>query len=53
MQVGSLVQIAYRHDWIKIGVIISIASPNPIAKVLWANGETGAVHTKWLEVVCK
>ena len=53
MRVGSLVRIVYRSDWVKIGVITSIGSPNPIAKVLWANGETGAIHTKWLEVICE
>jgi len=53
MQVGSLVKIEYRSDWVRIGIVTSIGSPNPIAKVLWANGEKGAIHTKWLEVLCK
>ena len=53
MRVGSLVKIVYRSDWVKIGVITSIGSPNPIAKLLWLNGETGAIHTKWLEVICE
>ena len=53
MRVGTLVKIVYRSDWVKIGVITSIGSPNPIAKVLWADGKTSVVHTKWLGVVCK
>ena len=53
MKIGSLVRIVYRSDWVKIGVITSIGSPNPIAKVLWTDGKTSAVHTKWLGVVCK
>ncbi len=51
MKVGSLVKT--KTVFVKIGVITSIGSPNPIAKVLWANGEKGAIHTKWLEVLCK
>ena len=53
MRIGTLVKIVYRSDWVKIGVITSIGSPNPIAKVLWADGKTSAVHTKWLGVVCE
>ena len=53
MRIGTLVRIVYRSDWVKIGVITSIGSPNPIAKVLWTDGKTGEVHTKWLEVVCE
>ena len=53
MRVGTLVKIVYRSDWVKMGVITSIGSPTPIAKVLWADGQTGAVHIKWLEVVCE
>ena len=54
MRVGSLVKVRYRDKRIdKVGVITSIGSPNPIAKVLWLNGEEGAIHTKWLEVICK
>ena len=54
MRVGSLVKVRQRggkRD--KIGVITSIGSPNPIAKLLWLNGETGAIHTKWLEIICE
>ena len=54
MQVGDLVKVRYRDNKIvKIGVITSIGSPNPIAKVLWADGKTSAIHTKWLGVVCE
>ena len=53
MRVGTLVRIVYRSDWVKIGVIASIGSPNPVAQILWLNGEEGAIHTKWLEVVCE
>ena len=53
MRVGSLVRVRYRDNKIvKIGVITSIGSPNPIAQLLWLNGETGAIHIKWLEVIC-
>ena len=54
MRVGSLVKVRYRDKRIaKIGVITSIGSPNPIAQMLWLNGEKGAIHTKWLEVLCE
>ena len=54
MRVGSLVKVRYRGSrTAKIGVITSIGSPNPIAQMLWTNGEKGAIHTKWLEVVCE
>ena len=54
MKVGSLVKVRYRGTKIvKMGVIISIGSPNPVAKLVWANGEKGAIHTKWLEVLCE
>ncbi len=53
MQIGSLVKIVYRSDWVKIGVITSIGSPSPIAKVQWTDGKTSAIHTKWLELICK
>ena len=54
MRVGSLVKVRYRGDRVeKIGVITSIGSPNPVAQLLWLNGEKGAIHTKWLEVLCK
>ena len=54
MRVGSLVKVRYRGSKIaKIGVITSIGSPNPIAQMLWLNGEKGAIHTKWLEVICE
>ena len=54
MKVGSLVKVRYRGTKVvKIGVIISIGSPNPVAQILWLNGETGAIHTKWLEVLCE
>ena len=54
MRVGSLVKVRYRDKRVdKIGVIVSIGSPNPIAQMLWTNGEKGAIHTKWLEVLCE
>ncbi len=56
MRVGSLVKVSFRTSLgvdSKIGVITSIGSPNQIAQMLWLNGETGAIHTKWLEVICE
>ena len=53
MRVGSLVRFKYRNKRVKIGVITSIGSPNQVAKLLWTDGDTGAIHTKWLEVVCE
>ena len=53
MRIGSLVKFRLYTDPEKIGIVTSISSPNPIATVLWANGETGAIHTKWLEVICE
>jgi hypothetical protein len=51
IKVGTLV--AKRYKYSGVGVITSIGSPNPIAKVLWCNGETSAIHINFLEVVCK
>ena len=34
----------------KIGVLWAIGSPNPIARVLWSDGQQGAMHIKFLEV---
>ena len=52
MRVGSLVKVRHRGSRIaKIGVITYI--DRQIAKLVWANGEKGAIHTKWLEVLCK
>jgi len=51
MRVGSLVIKRYKYSG--VGVIASIGSPNPIAKELWANGETSAMHISLLEVMCK
>jgi len=52
IKVGTLVV-----DHWGIGVITSIGSPTPIAKVLWGNGETSAIHIEHIpvlwEVVCK
>ena len=53
MRVGSLVKVRDLYRVEKIGVIISIGSPNPVAQTLWLNGEKGAIHTKWLEVICE
>ena len=52
MRVGSLVKVRHRGSRkAKIGLITFI--DNEIAKLVWANGEKGAIHTKWLEVLCK
>ena len=56
MRVGTLVKIkssATFGDTDKIGIVKSIASPNPIVKVVWANGYVGAYHIGFLEVLCK
>ena len=53
MQVGSLVRIEYRRDWIKMGVITSIISEKQV-EVLWNDGEVRAINiTPRLEVLCK
>ena len=54
MQVGDLVKLKESdrfHN--KIGVLWSIGSPNPIARILWSDGKDGAMHIKFLEAVCK
>ena len=52
MRVGSLVKVRYRGSKIaKIGIVTYI--DRQIAKLVWANGEKGAIHTKWLEVICE
>ncbi len=53
MQVGSLVRIEYRWDWIKMGVVTSIISEKQV-EVLWNDGEVRAINiTPRLEVLCK
>ena len=53
MKVGDLVRRKrFKNQKIhKIGVIWAIGSPNPIARVLWSDGQQGAMHPKFLEVV--
>ena len=56
MRVGSLVRM--RTDALfgyvdSLGIVKSVASPNPIVKVVWAVGYTGAYHIDFLEVICK
>ena len=53
MRAGSLVRFRHPDHKTKVGLITSIGSPTPIAQMLWSNGEKGAIHTKWLEVICK
>ena len=53
MRVGSLVKIVYRFDWVQIGVIAKIGTPNPIATIHWSNGQVGSIHTSFLEVLCE
>ena len=53
MQVGDLVKIEYRWDWIKMGVITSIISEKQI-EVFWNDGEVRAINiTPRLELICK
>ena len=51
MRIGTLVTKRYKYSG--VGVIQSIGSPNykGVAKVLWCNGETSAMHINFLEVV--
>ena len=52
MRIGSLVKVRHRGGRkAKIGLITFI--DNKIAKLVWSNGEKGAIHTKWLEVLCE
>jgi len=51
MQVGDLVKPIGFDD--KRGIIWRIGSPNPIARIVWDDGLMGAIHIKFLEVVCK
>ena len=55
MQVGDLVKLKESdrfHN--KIGVLWSMVGCEiPIARILWSDGKDGAMHIKFLEVVCK
>lgn len=67
MKIGDLVK--QKSEWVRhnpwmsgteldnspkrVGVVWRIGSPNPIARVIWADGSMGAMHIKFLEVVCK
>ena len=51
MQVGDLVRHKKHFGPDRVGVIYKIGSPNPIARILWADGQHGALHIKSLEVI--
>tara|TARA_R110000824_G_scaffold13985_2_gene60169 strand:+ start:331 stop:483 length:153 start_codon:yes stop_codon:yes gene_type:complete len=50
MKVGDLIRWP---GFTKVGIIWRIGSPNPIARIVWADGSMSAIHIKFLEVVCK
>ena len=55
MRIGSLVKMRISRPFgyvNSLGIVKSIASPNPIVKVVWAIGYTGAYHMDFLEVIC-
>ena len=51
MNVGDLVMHKKHFGDKVLGVITSIGSPVPIAKILWADGRHGAINIKFLEVI--
>ena len=51
MKVGDLVRHKKHFGAERVGVVCAIGSPNPIAKILWRNGDRGAMHIKFLEVI--
>jgi len=51
MSVGDLVRHKKHFGAEKVGIITSIGSPVPIARILWADGRHGAMNIKFLEVI--
>ena len=51
MKVGDLVKHNKHFGVEKVGLITSIGSPNPIARILWLDGKRGALHIKFLKVI--
>ena len=51
MQVGDLVRHNKHFGAEMVGIIISIGSPVPIARILWADGRRGAMNIRSLEVI--
>ena len=51
MQVGDLVRHNKHFGVEKVGIITSIGSPVPIARILWSDGKHGAINIKFLKVI--
>lgn len=51
MKVGDLVRHNKHFGAEKVGIITSIGSPVPIARILWADGRHGAMNIRSLEVI--
>ena len=51
MQVGDLVKHNKHFGVEKVGVITSIGSPVPIARILWSDGRRGAINIKFLKAI--
>jgi len=51
MKVGDLVRHNKHFGDEMVGIITSIGSPVPIARILWLNGKRGAINMRSLEVI--
>ena len=51
MKVGDLVRHKKHFGKERLGIIWEIGFPVPIARILWADGQPGAINIKFLEVI--
>ena len=51
MKVGDLIKHNTHFGVEKVGVITSIGSPVPIARILWSDGRRGAINIKFLKAI--
>ena len=51
MKVGDLVRHNKHFGDEMVGIITSIGSPVPIARILWSDGRRGAINIKFLKAI--
>tara|TARA_Y100001963_G_C6613018_1_gene367978 strand:- start:130 stop:297 length:168 start_codon:yes stop_codon:yes gene_type:complete len=51
MKIGDLVRQKKHFGKERVGIIWTIGSPVPIARILWSDGQQGAINIRFLEVI--
>ncbi len=51
MKVGDVVRFKRHFGEEKVGIIYEVGSPVLIARILWTDGQLGAINIKFLEVI--